>query len=61
LDAIILNLKKYISNLMKILAIKYKNLKIWGAPLKNLTGPTCSVKQHDEVTVYGGGLIYPAC
>jgi hypothetical protein len=46
---------------MKILAIKYKNLKIWGAPLKNLTGPTCSVKQHDEVTVYGGGLIYPAC
>ena len=41
-------------------AFKYKNLKIRGAPLKNLTGPTCSVKQHEEDTVYGARLIYPA-
>lgn len=46
---------------MKMFAFKYKTLKIWGAPVKNVAGPTCSVKQHENVFVYCGGLIYPSC
>lgn len=46
---------------MKMFAFRYKTIKISGAPVKNLTGPTCSVKQHEKVAVYGGRLIHPTC